>query len=52
MRISKNQSKFECRLIRKQYIELMIDFYVLTFREKDTFNFGTSLDNIYQKKFC
>ena len=30
-------------LVRKQYFELLNDFYALTFLEKDTFNFGLSL---------
>ena len=35
----KNQSEFECQPKIKQYLEIAIDFFALTFK-KNPFNFG------------
>ena len=45
MSVSTLKLKFEYRPLRKQYFDFFIDFYALTFREKDISNFGTSLCN-------
>ena len=41
---SSNQKlKFEFRPIRKQYFEIVLNFYATTLQEKETFYSGTSL---------
>ena len=34
-------SRTPCRVIRNRYFEVLINFFALTFREKDTVDFGT-----------
>ena len=43
MLVHKNEKKNECRPIRKQYFEIWTHLYALTWQEKDTFKFGSSL---------
>ena len=43
MSVQKHLSKFDFQPIKQHYIEIIIDFYVRIFHEKDTFNFATSL---------
>ena len=39
----KNQSKFQTTAFLPFNIHILIDFYAMTFLEKEAFNFGTSL---------
>ena len=48
MSAHKNQSRFEFWPIRKPSFDIWIDFYMQTWREKDTFKFG-SYFNIAKK---
>ena len=43
MLASKNQTKFESQPIRKQYFEIWINFYMLTWQEIKHFKLGPSL---------
>ena len=48
MSVCKNESKFECW---KQYFDIFINFYALTWQEKETFKLGSPLNTII-KHFC
>ena len=42
------KSKFECRIIRKQYFDIWVVSYALTWRKKkETYKLGSSLVNIF-----
>ena len=46
----KNQSKFECRTISNKYSDIWINFYLMTWQEKEIIKLGSSLLNTMYKK--